>query len=172
MGQQPNIELALSDLPRTKPGPAPARRWRPQRPADLHTPGQVPSGGAFGTIGPDSGYALKLVGEQEFELLPGEHHHDAAAAVAAIATARAAREGRAPIADDVTVGLIVLGFDSNGAGGVPKPSTRPGWIANVGHDAAKLRQIVADVPAAILELKPEELRQKVADGWTYRDGSE
>ena len=168
MGQQPNIELGITDAPRRKPGPAPARRWRPARPAELHAPEAVPSGGAFGLIGPDSGYALRLVGEREFKLLPGEHHHDAATAVAAIASARAAKLGRAPIADDVTVGLIVLGLDSEAPVDAEILAERPGWIANVGHSASKLRGIVADVPEDLLMLPPAELRAKVVGGWVFR----
>jgi hypothetical protein len=168
MGQQPNIELGITDAPRSKPGPAPARRWKPARPAELNGPAAVPRGGAFGLAGPDSGYALKLVGEREFNLLPGEHHHDAAVAVAALASARAARVGRAPIADDVSVGMIVLGFDGEAPVDAGLPAARPGWIANVGHSAAKLRGIVADVPEDVLQLTPSELRSRVAAGWVFR----
>ena len=172
MGQQPNIEVDLTERPRTKPGPAPARPWKPNRPADLGAPSEVPSGGPFGVIGPDAGYALKLVGEHELELLPGEHHHDAAVAVAAIATARAARLGRAPIADDISVGLIVLGFDAGAAVDEAIASARPGWIANVGHNAAKLREIVADIPGDVLPLAPSDLRARIAAGWAYREATE
>ena len=168
MGQQPNIELGITHAPRTKPGPAPARRWRPGRPAELSSPAAVRRGGAFGLAGPDSGYALKLVGEREFNLLPGEHHHDAAAAVAAIASARAAKVGRAPIADDVTVGLIVLGLDGEAPVDAELLAARPGWIANVGHNAAKLRGIIADVSEDVLRLTPTELSAKAANGWVFR----
>lgn len=170
MGQQPNIELDHSDSPRRKPAPGVARPWRPSRPGDLNTPGEVPVGGPFGVVGPDSGYALKLVAERDLNLLPGEHHHDAAAAVAAIASARAAHVGRAPIADDVTVGLIILGLDGGAAVDSGILAHRPGWIGNVGHDAAKLRSIVADVPPEVLGLAPIALRDHVGAGWVYRDG--
>lgn len=170
MGQQPNIELEASDLPRQKPAPGPARPWRPNRPAELNSPAEVPQGGPFGIIGPDSGYALRLVSELELSLLPGEHHHDAAASVAAIASARAAIDGRAPIADDVAVGMIVLGYDAESSVDAGILANRPNWIANVGHDAGKMRKIVADVPLDTLRLTPAELRQHVADGWVYRDG--
>ena len=130
----------------------------------------MPVGGPFGTVGPDSGYALKLVAEHELSLLPGEHHHDVATAVAAIASARAARVGRAPIADDVAVGMIVLGLDAAAAGDAGVLSNRPSWVANVGHDAAKLRQLVADVPPELVGGTPEALRTAVAEGWVYRNG--
>jgi len=168
MGQQPNIELGITDAPRTKPGPAPARRWRPARPGELSGPAEVRRGGAFGLAGPDSGYALKLVREREFNLLPGEHRHDAATAVAAIASARAAKVGRAPIADDVAVGMIVLGLDGETPVDAELLAARPGWIANVGHNASKLRSIVADIPEDLLRMTPAELSSRAANGWVFR----
>ena len=90
MGQQPNIQIDQSDAPRTKAAPGVARSWKPSRPGELSTPDQVPSGGAFGVVGPDSGYALRLAAEKDLKPLPGEHHHDVEIAVAAIASARAA----------------------------------------------------------------------------------
>lgn len=170
MGQQPNIPIDQRDAPRSKPSPGPARAWKPSRPGDLVTPEQVPSGGAFGVIGPDSGYALRLATEYELNLLPGEHKHDLEVAVAAIASARAAGFGRAPIADDVAVAMIVLGLDREAAVDPGVLSNRPRWVANAGHDAGKLRGIVADVPADLLALTPAQLRARVADGWVYRNG--
>ena len=111
MGQQPNIEPGLSAAPRTKLGPAAARSWRPGRPGELDAPVNAPSGGLFGVAGPDAGYALKLAGERSFALHPGEHHHDVVAAGAAIACARAAKVGRAPTADDVSIAMTILGLD-------------------------------------------------------------
>ena len=49
-------------------------------------------------------------------------------------------------------------------------SNRPGWVGNVGHDAGKLRGLVADVPEDLLDSTPDELRARVANGWIYRDG--
>ena len=168
MGQQPNIEPGLSAAPRTKLGPGAARSWRPSRPGELKTPVDVPSGELFGVAGPDAGYALKLVAERNLRLQPGERHHDAASAVAAIACVRAARVGRAPTADDVSVGMTILGLDSVIPVTAELVTKRPGWIANVGHDAAKLSGIVADIPADILALTPAAVAEKAASGWVFR----
>jgi hypothetical protein len=61
MGQQPNIELDESDLPRPTPQPAPARRWRPTKPGLITAPSENPSGGYFGKTGPDPGWAIRIV---------------------------------------------------------------------------------------------------------------
>ncbi len=172
MGQQPNIEPGLSAAPRTRLGPGAARSWRPDRPAELKAPVDAPSGGMFGVAGPDAGYALKLAGERDFKLQPGEHHHDMAAAVAAIACARAARVGRAPTADDVTVAMTILGLDSTGPIDDGLLEQRAGWVANVGHDAAKLGSMVADVPADVLEMSPAAVAEKIAAGWVFRGGAD
>ncbi len=169
MGQQPNIELHHNDLPRAQLAPGPARAWRPRRPGELTSPADFRFGGRFGAIGPDAGYALKLAAGAEMNLLPGEHRHDAVAAVAAIASARAAAEGRAPVADDVVIGMIVLGLDGQAKVDSAVLAKRPRWIANVAHDATKLRGIVADVPADLLALTPEQLRAEVASGWHFRN---
>ena len=67
MGQQPNIELEIADLPRPRPAPDPARRWKPSRPGELHSPEEVPWGGAFGTTGPDTGFVYRLIAEKDGE---------------------------------------------------------------------------------------------------------
>lgn len=170
MGQQPNFELDDRATPRRKPAPGAARRWRPSRPGELNSPVEMPSGGAFGITAPDAGYALRLVAEQDLNLLPGEHRHDLEVAIAAIAAARAGRVGRAPTTDDVAVAMIVLGLDAHAAVDPGLLAQRPAWVANVGHNAGKLRGIVADVPLDVLDASPEQVRQRVADGWIYRNG--
>jgi len=168
MGQQPNLEPGFSAAPRTKLGPGVARSWRPGRPGELNTPVDVPSGGLFGVAGPDAGYALKLAGERSFALQPGEHHHDVAAAVAAIACARAADVGRAPTADDVSIAMAILGLDPAIPAGAGLLKKRAGWVAGVGHDAAKLGSIVADIPEDILAMEPVDVAKKITSGWIFR----
>jgi hypothetical protein len=167
MGQQPNIELGYEDLPRPVPHPAPARRWKPTRPGEVTSPADMPWGGGFGTIGPDAGYVLRLIRERALELAPGEHRHNAEAAIAAIATARASRFGRAPINEDVDLACLLLGFDTDElpaelVEGLRRDRTE--WFANLGHDAAARRVIVAAVPMAVLESKPGAVRAQMATG--------
>lgn len=167
MGQQPNIELEISELPRPTAHTAPARHWSPGRPGELNTPGDVPWGGAFGTTGPDTGYALKLVKRHDLELGPSEHRHNVDVAIAAVAGARASRYGRAPISKDIDVALIIFGFVPEGLPGdliEDLARDRVAWFANVAHNPPKVQEIVAAIPVAVLESVPEELRTRMAAG--------
>ncbi len=167
MGQQPNIELEISDLPRPRPTTAPARAWRPQRPGELNAPGDVPWGGAFGTTGPDTGYALRLLRNRELALAAGEDRHNADAAIVALAGARASHFGRAPTARDVDVAAMILGFVPEG---MPKDliddlaRDRKRWLANLGHDPAKARHLVSSVPIGNLAARLEDLRARMEHG--------
>ena len=167
MGQQPNIELEIADLPRPRPSPAPARRWRPQRPGELDSPDDVPWGGAFGTTGPDAGYALRLVRERTAVLATGEDAHNAEAALMALASARASHYGRAPTVRDIDVAMTILGYAPDGLpealiAGLAKDRSR--WLANIGHDASKARALVASVPIENLAAPLDDLRARMANG--------
>lgn len=167
MGQQPNIELEHSDLPRPTAHPAPARRWTPGRPGEVTSPDEMPWGGGFGTIGPDAGYVLRLIRSRELDIAQGEHRHNAEAALAAVATARASRFGRAPITEDVDLAAVLFAYDTDDLPGelvAGLQRDRLEWFANLGHDAAQRREIVADVPLAVLESKPAAVRAQMATG--------
>lgn len=166
MGQEPNIPLRMEDLPRPTPHPDPARRWRPDRPGELHGPDDVPWGGMFGTPGPDTGYVLRLIHDAEVELAPEEDVHDAHAALAAVAAARASHFGRAPVGHDVEVARLVLGY----AGELPETvradfaANRPAWIANLSHRPAQERRLVSSVPIDLLASPVDDVRRRVAGG--------
>jgi hypothetical protein len=138
VGQQPNIPITLADLPRATPKPAAARRWRPDRPGDLVAPEQVPWGGAFGTPGPDTGYALRLLRQRGVDVAPGLRD-DVAAAVMAIVSARTSALGRAPVGPDIdfAVGLLDL------------PGAAEAF-SGIAHDHSRLRDLVESVPRDVL----------------------
>ena len=167
MGQQPNIELDMSDLPRPSQRPAAARPWRPDRPGDIEAPRDMPEGRAFGSTGPDSGYALRLVRRRELAVPPNERQHNAEVAVAAVAAARAAAFGRAPVPADVDIGALVLGYDTDG---IPADvldelaGDRFNLVANLGHAPRKATALVALVPDNVLTAEPDSLRQRLAAG--------
>jgi hypothetical protein len=167
VGQQPNIELGISHLPRAKPARAPERRWKPDRPGDLTSPEDVPWGGVFGTTGPDQGYALRLVRGVDFDVATGAERHSVEVVIAAVAAARASLFGRAPTSGDVEFALTIFGFRQHG---LPNEtvagleSDRRAWFGGVTHDAVKLREIVAAVPRDVLLGSLDDLRSRMIGG--------
>ena len=167
MGQQPNIELDISDLPRPTSHPAPPRRWSPSRPGDLAGPEEVPVGGAYGSTGPDSGYAHRLVRGRSLELAATERKHNAEAAVAVVAGARAAAFHRGPTIDDVEHAALVLGYDREG---IPAELIedlavdRPALVAQIGHLARKSTALIALVPVDVLMASPRDVRARMSAG--------
>jgi len=165
MGQQPNIELEISDLPRPTRKPAPARRWRPDRPGDVHSPDDAPWGGYYGTTGPDPGYALSLIAMRDLPLQPGEHRSGVEPALAAIVGARASRFGRAPMAEDVDVALLFLGLALEA---LPSEvaerlvANRKRMLTGAGHARHKVREMVS--PIALLSQTPEQVRAAIRQG--------
>ena len=159
MAQQPNIELRDSDLPRPEAGPNPERRWTPDRPGDLSGTG-VPWGGAFGTPGPDAGYALKLAASRELFLAEHEHRTDAYAAVAAVAAARASLAARGPTKIDVDAAIVILGYDTESELGANRATA----IAGAAHHPQRIRRLVAGIPIDVIEDNADGLRTRAASG--------
>jgi hypothetical protein len=127
----------------------------------------MPWGGAFGTIGPDAGYVLRLIRSTDLVLAEGENRHNAEVAIAAVAMARSSRFGRAPVQEDVDLAALLFAYDT---AELPDElvaslqADRVGWFANLSHDAGARRQLVADIPMAILESKPGAVRAQMATG--------
>jgi len=159
MAQQPNIELRDSDHPRPEAGPNPERRWTPDRPGDFAGTG-VPWGGAFGTPGPDAGYAIKLAAGRELILADQEHRTDANLAVAAVAAARASIASRGPTKVDVDAAIVILGYDSESDFG----AVRAAAIAGAAHHPQRIRRLVAGIPMDVIEDNAGDLRRRVAGG--------
>ncbi len=136
MGQEPNIHVGFEDLPRAVPEPAAPERWSPQRPGDFVSPDEVPWGGVFGTPGPDTGFAYKIVKNLD---LPGGAHRrsDIEAVLVAVMSARASSIGRAPTATDAPVAIDLLGLTEASADS----------FAGIAHDQIRLGAIVAAIPA-------------------------
>lgn len=168
MGQEPMIEISPGDLPRVEPEPAPARRWAPTRPGDLHTPSDVPWGSGFGTPGPDTGYALKLVGDADFEIGEDEDRHNVEHFLLLIMGARASLFGKAPSADDMQFALMLAGLDSGPE--IPDAvmtrliADRRYWAPRVAHSRSKASILVGLLSPALLRLSVEDLRHRLALG--------
>ena len=155
MGQQPNIDINSSDLPRPTPEPGPARRWRPTRPGVIVSPDQMPRGGAFGTPGPDMGWALKLVRAAD---LP-DRSDGLESVLAALMAARASHFGRAPVPEDLEIARILAGFGE----GLPAEfvERRGRWVEATAHEPSPGRTAVAEIDVDLLELKPDQLKRRL-----------
>jgi hypothetical protein len=159
VGQQPNIQLRLEDLPR--PRPAPARRWSARRPGDPAGPEQVPWGGAFGTPGPDTGYALRLLVDRPLALAEGERRADAEQMVAALMAARASLLGRAPVAADADVAELMLGFRAEGSAADESAVGRRRFSA---RGSEGVRRLLEAVDIDLLAAPEPEVRRRWAAG--------
>ena len=159
MGQQPNIQLHLEDLPRPEAHPGPARPWSARRPGDLVAPQQVPWGGAFGTPGPDTGYALRLLAARPLALSEGERRGDAERLMAALMGARASRLGRAPVPGDAEVAGLILGYDAPAA-----PEAAAARRPFLGRGAEGVRRLLEAIDPQVLASPIEEVRRRLAAG--------
>lgn len=168
MGQEPKIEIPPEDLPRAVPEPAPARRWKPTRPGDLHRPEDVPWGGAFGTPGPDTGYALKLTSGAAFELGDSESRENVERLLLGIMGARASLFGKAPSADDLSFALLLLGLDDREE--VPDSArsrlaaSRRYWAPRVPHSQAADAEFGSMLTPALLSQSTADLRHRLSLG--------
>jgi len=160
MAQQPNIELRITDLPRRTPGTGPERSWKPGRPGELTGTG-APWGGAFGTPGPDAGFALKLVAARELVLAEHEHRADAEAVVAAVAAARASRRRRGPTKGDIDAAILILGYDAPTDFGAIRAAVIGGAAH---HHPERIRHVIAGIPADVFDAPIDELRERAASG--------
>jgi len=135
VGQEPNIRVGFEDLPRAVPEPAAPARWSPQRPGDFVSPDEVPWGGVFGTPGPDTGFAYKIVKNLD---LPGGAHRrsDIEAVLVAVMSARASSIGRAPTAADAPVAIDLLELTDASADS----------FAGIAQDQVRLGAVVAAIP--------------------------
>jgi hypothetical protein len=151
VAQQPNIELDPADLPRRTPEPAAARRWAPSsKPGVIVSPDQVPRGGAFGSPGPDTGWAFTLIRKIEPNLDP-----DLEAVLVALMAARAALKGRAPVPQDLEVAKLLAGMHERLPTALEDRRTR--WTDAVPHERSKGRTAVSDVSRDQLAMNPDEL---------------
>lgn len=138
MAQQPNVELSPGDLPKAVLEPAPARRQRIPRPGVITAPDEKPSGPGFGNPGPDTGWALRIIGQTD---LP-EDTPALRKLLAALMGARAAYFGRAPIHEDLEVSLALVGLGDRRSEDLE--ARRERWIAVTSHEKSPGRTAVAE----------------------------
>jgi len=139
------------------------RDWRAGRVADLHGP-ETPRGRELGVPGPDQGYAFLLAHtlfEDKLELTDGITAEDALVACAEVASRRAALFGRAPVAKDIELALVLFGF----LGGAPADlvAWRAPLFQAAAHHYNQQRNIVGVVAEEALRLSPDGIRARLSD---------
>jgi hypothetical protein len=167
VGQQPNIHLGIEDLPRPEAHPAAPRRWKPRRPGELGSPGEVPWGGAFGTPGPDAGYAFVVLSHRSIPADDAAGPDDVRAALAELMVARASRFGRAPVAQDADVAELILGYRGEGLAADTLEhlaDVRRRFLPGFAHAKHRGRALVAAVGAGALMEDPSAIRDRLAAG--------
>jgi hypothetical protein len=136
--------------------------WLADRPGDLHGV-DVPKGKLYGSVGPDSGYGLKLARrfEERLQLQPGEHAEDAVSGCFLVGSRRAALFGRAPVIYDMELAYTLWGF----LDGAPADlvAFRVPLFQGVGHDYERQREVVDRVREEALRLAPAYLRSRLSD---------
>ena len=152
MAQQPNVESTEAHKPRETLEPGPAVKWRSSKPGVPNGPADVPSGGRFGSAGPDPGWALKLVANAD---LPSDDP-DLAAVVTGLVLSRASASGRAPVPEDIDVALVLCGFTEDASPALVERRER--WIAAVPHDKRPGQTAVADVDRELIVANPDQIR--------------
>ncbi len=167
MAVDPYVPTRPEDAPRRSIAIPPAAGWRAARPGDID-PAAVPGrrGTLFGTPGPDSGYALtlaKLFHDRIGAVAP-ETVHDAEMIGAQVAMRRGSLFGRAPVATDVELGLILFGWLGEA------PSELVEWrrlaVAGIGHDYPRRIRLIEAIPDAVIRQAPDQLRGGLGD-WRH-----
>jgi len=137
--------------------------WRAGRVAEVRGPTH-PRGRELGVPGPDQGYAFLLAHtlfEDRLELTEGVTAEDALVACAEVAGARAALFGRAPVAKDIELALVLFGFLGDA------PADLVTWRAplfkSAAHHYQQQRSIVAAPTEQTLRLTPDAVRARLPE---------
>jgi hypothetical protein len=146
MAQQPNVETTEAIRPRTKLEPGPAVKWRASKPGVPSGPADVPSGGRFGSAGPDHGWAIKIVAAAE---LPSD---DPALRSVIIGLVQA----RAAVPEDVDAALVLCGFAEDTPPEIVERRER--WLRATSDDKRPGATAVAEVDRDLIAAKPEQIR--------------
>ena len=162
MGQQPNIELDQVDLPTEEAERGSERRWVPNRPGEISSPADVPTGSSFGRPGPDSGWALRLLAKATYDR--GDRPAQLASLLTALVGARAADAGRSPVPEDVEVALSLVGLrseDMEEASLAHLAGRRNEWLDSVAHEPSAGMAALASIPRTLLAETPDRVRSRL-----------
>lgn len=143
--------------------PAP---WVPHRPGESRPVPAERTGAGLGIPGPDQGYALELAKRfhDKLALEPGERSEDVLAGAVAIALRRAAIFGRAPVAADIELPLVLFKYLVGEQGTWPAADLiawRREHFVGAAHDYWRRRALADSVPGTTLRLRPKTLADRL-----------
>jgi len=152
MAQQPNVKSTEATRPRSELEPGPAVNWRASKAGIPTGPRDIPTGGRFGSAGPDHGWAFKIVSHAD---LPGD---DPAleGIVIGLVQARAAAHGRAAVPEDIDAALVLCGYGEDASPDIVERRNR--WLLAASHDKRPGASAVAEVDRDLIAAKPEQIR--------------
>jgi hypothetical protein len=118
-------------------------------------------------MGPDQGYAFRLVRQLDDHLHLGDvNRDDAVAGCVAVATKRSSLYGRAPVVHDVVVAFSVFGFlDPNPPAELVELRRQLFAEVRSSHHYAERRDLVDLVPDGVLRQSPEAIAKTYATNW-------
>jgi hypothetical protein len=121
----------------------------------ITAPSQMEWGGAFGTPGPDTGFALRIIRAADLD----DRSEALELVLAALMAARASLLGRGPTIEDLEVAKIVLGIGYNLPAHLGERKER--WLRATAHEASPGRTAVAEVDTDLLRFKPEAVAKRL-----------
>lgn len=152
MAQQPNVEMTEATRPRSTLEPGAANKWRTSKPGIPVGPDDVPSGGSFGSAGPDPGWGVKLVSRHD---LPDDNPN-LGAVITGLVQARAAALGRGAVPEDIEAALILCGYSEDP--NIAVVERRERWLQAAPHDRRPGATAVSEVDRDLIRAKPEQIR--------------
>lgn len=157
------VPNTLAQQPRRGLDVPAADRWRADRPADFEA--FQPVGRQLGHPGPDQGFALRLARrfEDRIQVEAPVTRDDVIAGCVAVAMARAALFGRAPVVHDLDIALRIWGF----LGDAPAElvELRTPLFASAAHHYDRQRAIVDLVPEATLGASHGDVARRFPSEW-------
>ena len=139
--------------------------WNASRPGEAK--GEPTTVGALGSVGPDQGYAYKLVDHFRDRLHTGSvEPKDAIAGCVAVAMKRAALFGRAPVSHDLEVAFRCFGFLTSSASEELVEMREPQFaeVANH-HHYTNLRELVDSVSNDFLRKSHDRIESDCSQDW-------
>ncbi len=151
MAQQPNVAISDEERPRRSLPPPASRGWRDDKPGVPASPDDPDGHSVYFAVGPDPGYAVKLVRRHE---LPDEEGIEEV--VTGLVMTRASELGRAAVMGDVEAALALLGYGGEGTPEILERRRR--WLEAVPYEMRPGELAVAEVDRSVLIETPEHIR--------------